>query len=282
MDFRSSRTVILNTGSPEEKRAEIRDYFHKSYRLDEHLYDSLASDEAFYLRAEPLRHPLIFYLGHTAVFYINKLIVAKIITERVNQRFESIFAVGVDEMSWDDLDEANYDWPTVDEVRAYRDQVREVVDQVIETLPLSMPITWDSPFWAIMMGIEHSRIHLETSSVIIRRMPLEQVRPLPFWDICHESGPAPHNELLPVAGGMVTLGKSKDHALYGWDNEFGRHQFEVADYKAGKYLVSNQEYLDFVNAGGYQEERYWTAEGWRWVTFSKAERPLFWLEDGAA
>ena len=79
MDLRNTRTTILNEAPVEEKRAEIRDYFHKSFTIDEQLYDTLANDSAFYLRAEPLRHPLIFYLGHTAVFYINKLVVAKII-----------------------------------------------------------------------------------------------------------------------------------------------------------------------------------------------------------
>ena len=97
MELRSSRTIILNHGSPDAKRAEIREYFHKSYTLDEQLYASLAGDAAFFLRAEPLRHPLIFYLGHTAAFYINKLMVAGIIEERVNPHFESMFAIGVDE-----------------------------------------------------------------------------------------------------------------------------------------------------------------------------------------
>ena len=163
-DLRNTRTIILNRGTSEEKREEIRAYFHKTFSIDEQLYLCLARDEAFYLRAEPLRHPLIFYLGHTASFYINKLITARLITERINPRFEAMFAIGVDEMSWDDLDEANYAWPTVAEVRAYRDQVRELVDGVIGDLPLQLPISWESPFWAIMMGIEHQRIHLETSS----------------------------------------------------------------------------------------------------------------------
>ena len=95
-----------------------------------------------------------------------------------------MFAVGVDEMSWDDLNDAHYDWPRVAEVKAYRDQVREFVDGIIRRLPLKLPIDWDNPFWAIMMGIEHQRIHLETSSVIIRRMPIEKVRQLPIWQIC--------------------------------------------------------------------------------------------------
>ena len=124
MDLRNTRTPILNRGTPDEKREEIRRYFNATFTLDEQLYETLADDKAYYLRPEPLRHPPIFYLGHTATFYVNKLIVAKIIDERIDPRFESMFAVGVDEMSWDDLNEAHYDWPTVAEVKAYRQAVR--------------------------------------------------------------------------------------------------------------------------------------------------------------
>jgi 5-histidylcysteine sulfoxide synthase/putative 4-mercaptohistidine N1-methyltranferase len=278
MQLRNPRTLILNEGSVEEKREEVRQYFHKTYSIDERLYDTLARDEAFYIRAEPLRHPLIFYLGHTAVFYINKLIIAKIIDRRINPKFESMFAVGVDEMSWDDLDDAHYDWPAVAEVKAYRDKIREFVDHIIRTMPLKMPITWDNPFWAIMMGIEHQRIHLETSSVIIRRVPIDQVRQLPTWDICNESGEAPQNELQPVPGGKVALGKSKDHPLYGWDNEFGHHEFDVWDFSASRYLVSNQEYLAFMKDRGYERREFWTEEGRKWVEYSQARHPLFWIK----
>jgi hypothetical protein len=212
MNLRNTRTTILNQGDANEKREEIRRYFHATYSLDEQLYETLAEESAFYLRPEPLRHPLVFYLGHTAAFYINKLIVAKITNHRINPRFESMFAIGVDEMSWDDLNAEHYDWPTLAEVKAYRDTVRGIVDETIRTMPLTMPINWDNPFWTILMGIEHQRIHLETSSVIIRRLPIEMVRQLPFWSICRETGEAPQNELIPVAGGRVVLGKSKDHA----------------------------------------------------------------------
>jgi 5-histidylcysteine sulfoxide synthase/putative 4-mercaptohistidine N1-methyltranferase len=277
MALRHSRTIILDQGTPEAKREEIRAYFHKTFSIDEQLYASLADDAAFYLRAEPLRHPLIFYLGHTASFYINKLIIARLTTERLDPRFEAMFAVGVDEMSWDDLDQANYDWPGVAEVRAYRDRVRALVDGVISELPLQLPITWESPFWVIMMGIEHQRIHLETSSVIIRRLPLDMVRPLPLWEICNESGPAPENALLPVCGGPVELGKGKDHPLYGWDNEYGRHRFTVEDFQASRQLTSNREYLEFVEAGGYRMPHFWSEEGRRWLDFSRAGQPLFWI-----
>jgi len=280
MGLRNTRTPILDQGSAEEKREEIRQYFHKTYSIDERLYDTLAHDDVFYIRAEPLRHPLIFYLGHTAVFYINKLIIAKIIEQRINPTVEAMFAVGVDEMSWDDLDDSHYDWPAVAEVKAYRDKVREFVDDIIRTMPLNMPISWRNPFWAVMMGIEHQRIHLETSSVIMRRVPIDLVRPLAIWDICAESGEAPPNELLPVPGGKVVLGKSKDHPLYGWDNEFGHQETDVWDFAASRYLTSNREYLGFVEDRGYHQREWWTEEGWNWVGFCQARHPLFWVKTG--
>ncbi|WP_300464033.1 5-histidylcysteine sulfoxide synthase [Desulfobacula sp.] len=278
MNLRNTRTIILNEGNAEEKRAAVRDYFHKTYSIDEQLYETLLHEESFYIRAEPLRHPLIFYLGHTACFYINKLITAKIIEHRINPAYEAMFAVGVDEMSWDDLDESHYNWPAVSEVKAYRDKVRKFLDTLITTMPLTMPITWDQPFWAIIMGIEHQRIHLETSSVIIRRLPIDHVRMLPLWEICAETGDAPENELLPAAGGRVTLGKPLDSPLYGWDNEFGHHQFDVWDFSASKYLVSNQEFLGFVTDKGYSRHGLWTEEGLRWVGFTRAEHPFFWIK----
>ncbi len=279
MDLRNSRTIILNEGSENENREEIKNYFLKTYAIDEHLYDSLASDSTFYLRPEPLRHPLIFYLGHTASFYINKLIIAKLLDKRINPKFESMFAIGVDEMSWDDLDEKNYNWPTVDEVREYRKSVRQCVLNLINEMPLKMPITRDNPFWVILMGIEHQRIHLETSSVIIRRLPIEEVTPLPGWDICEATEKPPANSLLPVSGGKVLLGKKPDHPLYGWDNEFGHHEGDVWDFSASKYLVSNEEFLGFVEAEGYQHQKYWTEEGWNWVQYTQAQHPLFWLKE---
>ena len=278
MDLRKTHTIILNQGEPEVKRAEILEYFHATYSLDEQLYQTLKEDATFYLRADRLRHPLIFYFGHTASFFINKLIIARVIENRINPRFESLFAVGVDEMSWDDLDATHYDWPGRDQVQQYRDQVRELMDGLIRTLPISLPITWEHPFWAIMMGIEHERIHLETSSVLIRQLPIDQVRRLDFWEICRESGEPPANELLPVPGGKVAIGKEPDHPLYGWDNEYGRHEAQVGDFSASKYLVSNREFLGFLEAGGYRDATWWTEEGWNWRNFREAEHPIFWVQ----
>ncbi len=278
MELKQTRTIILDQGDPEQKRQEIRDYFHATFSIDERLYETLRHDATFYLRADRLRHPLIFYYGHTAAFFINKLVIGQVLKQRINPRYEAMFAVGVDEMSWDDLNEAHYDWPTPHEVKQYRDHVRETVDSLIASLPLTLPISWDSPWWAIIMGIEHERIHLETSSVLIRQLPIEQVVQLPFWQICPEQGEPPINALLPVAGGRVQLGKQRTHPLYGWDNEYGSHTADVAGFKAAQYLVSNREFLEFVEAGGYRDKVWWSEEGWSWRSFRQADYPLFWIK----
>lgn len=274
-------TVILNNGNVEEKRQEILDYFHKTFSLYESIFECLNGDAAFYTRANPLRHPLIFYYGHTSVFFVNKLNVTGFINERIDPKLESMLAIGVDEMSWDDLNEAHYDWPAPAQVKAYRDKTRALVDQFIRTCDFTMPIGWDSPMWIIMMGIEHERIHLETTSVLIRELPLDFVNDHPIWsNICEESGVAPENELLPGDGGKIVLGKSRDNPLYGWDNEYGHAEFDIKPFKASKFLVSNREFLQFVEDRGYKTQSYWSEEGWNWVQYHKASHPVYWVKDG--
>ncbi len=279
-DLLVTKTPILNEGSPEEKRAELLTYFRATWELDERLYDCLNGQEAFLHRADPLRHPLAFYFGHTATFYVNKLILAGIISERVNPKYESMFAVGVDEMSWDDLNDKHYDWPTIQETKEYRVEAKKMIENLILELPLTIPINWESQFWVIVMGIEHQRIHIETSSVLIRQLPIDLVKENSLFKICEEWGNAPENELKKVKSGKVSIGKSKENPLYGWDNEFGKYNSKVKSFHAAKYLVSNQEFKTFVDDAGYQTEKWWTEEGWSWVQYKKCEYPLFWEKEG--
>lgn len=271
-----SRTPLLTDNNPQATRQVLLDYFLDTFDRYESLFDTLANEEAYYKKTISLRHPLIFYLGHTATFFINKLLLVHLIDQRINPRFESMFAVGVDEMSWDDLNDAHYDWPSVSEVKAYRQQVRHLVSQLIQESPLTLPINWQNPWWAIIMGIEHERIHLETSSVLIRQHDLSYVKNHPAWQPCLQTSQAPSNTFVAIPAGTVSLGKAKDAAFYGWDNEYGQHQADIVPFAASRYLVSNQEFLAFVEANGYQQSSYWSEEGWAWRNFSTATHPTFW------
>ncbi len=278
MALKITTNISLRGDSIKKKRQEIKEYFNDTFDIYENLFEVLVDDEAFYQRADRLRHPLIFYFGHTAAFFVNKLILAKVITKRIDPKLESIFAVGVDEMSWDDLDQSNYKWPSAKEARVYRDNVRTLVNNLIDTLPLGLPIDWNSPFWVIMMGCEHERIHVETSSVLIRQLPIKFVKNISDWKICTDSSISPQNELINVQGAKVVIGKSKDDDFYSWDNEYGKHRANIPNFKASKYLVSNGEFLDFVNDGGYENKLFWEDEGWEWRNFTKVTHPTFWIK----
>jgi len=280
---RQMKSVRLDGEDSPAKREELKRYFHQSYDLFESLFELLISDEVFYRQSEPTRHPMIFYFGHTAIFYINKLVASGALKERINPHFEMLFAVGVDEMTWDASSDS-LQWPSVDEVRAYRRKVREVVDDMIATLPISSPITKEDPFWAIWMGIEHERIHIETSSVLHRQMPLEFIKSSEDFPLYPVRGDMPENTLVSFFGRDVTLGKgNSDHGLYGWDNEYGCHTYKVDDFLASKYLVSNGEFMDFVMANGYKISRWWDEEGLKYLEIRNASCPPFWIlqEDGS-
>ncbi len=269
--------VTLDGLDIEAKREEIRAYFHNTYDIFEKIFEVLKSDEIFYQKSEPTRHPMIFYFGHTATFFINKLVYMKIIKERINSEFESIFAVGVDEMEWDDLESSRYKWPKVEDVREYRKKVRSLVDGLISSLPLTLPITQESPIWIILMGIEHERIHIETSLVLHRQMPLKNVKEVREFNICPHSSEAVKNEMIKIEGANVVLGKDKSHNLYGWDNEYGKYSQYVDDFKTSKYLVSNGEFMEFVKDGGYENEEFWDDEGRKFLKISGAKHPTFWV-----
>ena len=277
------QSVRLDGKNIISKREELRHYFHQSFDLFESLFDLLKSDEVFYQQSEPTRHPMIFYFAHTAIFYINKLVAAGVLPIGLNPEFELLFAVGVDEMRWDAQSD-RLCWPSVDEIRSYRQSVRVCVDGLISTLPMTLPVVESDPFWAIWMGIEHERIHIETSSVLHRQMPLERMRPHKDFPLCPLRENSRENTLVPFKRRKIVLGKgTEDHGLYGWDNEYGFETHDVEEFKASKYLVSNGEFMDFVVANGYTISRWWDDEGLKYLKIRNATCPPFWIphDDGS-
>lgn len=257
--IRSMPQPNLNTVT----RQELRDYFDNCWTLTEVLFAGLQAEEPFYRPPyHNLRHPKIFYYAHPAALYANKFRVAGLVKEPINEYYEHIFETGVDEMQWDDLSKNDMLWPTVEEVKEYRQKVYDMVVDVIENHPAFETISQleASPFWAVVMGTEHEKIHLETSSVLMRELPLNLLRTPENFPPLHPSvskGISPDQEPVPgndfpinqfveIEAGNVTLGKPREFPSYGWDNEYGEKHMSVKPFKATKYLISNGEFLEFV------------------------------------
>ena len=270
-------------------RQQILDYFDNSWTLTEALLSGL-TEEALYRRPyHQLRHPMVFYYAHPVSLYVNKLRVAGLLSAPVNDAFERLFETGVDEMRWDDLHEGSqHIWPKLDEVREYRRTVYGVIRNLIETSPLlepeHLPITQEKPMWALVMGFEHERIHLETSSVLMRELPVECLHKPKEWPAlgARSGAPAPENKMLAQPAGQVRLGKPHDFPTFGWDNEYGEETRSVRPFSASANLITNGEFHEFVKAGSYAQEKYWSRDGWGWRQFRNIKLPSFWVQDGPA
>ena len=162
------------------------------------------------------------------------------------------------------------------------------------------PIGPDSPLWALFLGFEHERIHLETSSVLMRELPLELVRrPAEFPRAPPErrgsSTPTgrppgatpsagrdyPANPLVGGArrAGVDREGPRPSRPSAGTTSTAAGGATSEA-FAASRHLITNGEFHAFVAAGGYREERWWTEDGWRWRGFRNVKWPTFWVPCG--
>lgn len=254
---------------------DLRDYFEDSWRLYEQLFATLV-DGAMQQQPDPLRHPLVFYMGHTAAFYINKLREARLLQDGVDVRLDELLAVGVDPSRPEEL-EGQWGWPSEDAVRDYRRHVYDVMTDFLDSWRPQMPIREGDPEWAILMGVEHDRIHLETSSVLFRQLSVDHLRRPVGWQTAPTDTPPPAMRWLTVPPTQVRLGRDRDTPdRYGWDNEFGELAVSVAAFEASETLVSNQDFHAFWADGGYQDRRHWSDEGWAWLQKDGAVGPRFW------
>ena len=106
--------IQLNTCS----REAILSYFQNAWEMEDMLMKSLVGAETFYLNPDSLRNPLIFYLGHSAAFYINKLSWVNLLEKVLLPDYELIFGFGVDPQTPDELNAAisHIQWPEVAKV----------------------------------------------------------------------------------------------------------------------------------------------------------------------
>ncbi|BAQ65929.1 5-histidylcysteine sulfoxide synthase [Geminocystis sp. NIES-3709] len=272
----SHKYLLLNKCS----KIDIINYLKDSWETEDLLFKSILNPETFYQNPDSLRNPLIFYLGHSAVFYINKLVILGLLkdNQRINPDYEKLYEMGVDPETPKELQQAiaSVEWAKVEQLWHYRHQAYETVINIIEKTPLTLPITPDSVWWGIVMSIEHQRIHIETSSMLIRQLSLELVTKPSQWNYAKSQGKPPQNEMIKIEGGIVTLGKKKDDNLYGWDIDFGEREVIVNPFEVSKYMITNGEFLEFVNNKGYDNQDYWDEIAWQWKHENNVIYPKFW------
>lgn len=126
----------------------------------------------------------------------------------------------------------------------------------------------------VELGLHHEQQHQELILTDLKhlfsRNPLAPalVAPPP------PAAPPPPLGWVDFAGGLVAIGH--DGAGFCYDNELPRHRVFLAPYRLATRLVTNDEFLAFLEAGGYAEPAHWLSDGWDWRVAEGREHPLYW------
>ena len=254
-------------------------WFLRNRRRSRSLFE-LISPQAYYARPIALRHPLVFYEGHLAAFSVNTLLGRGLGRGPLHASFDQLFERGIDPAEDSTVDSVER-WPSRDEVLAYCARAENAVTEALRSdqlLRAEHPAVRDGS--AVYTILEHEAMHHETLLYMFQQLPYDTKRcPLGYRPTVGTRPPPAATVRIPA--GRATLGADRQQAHFGWDNEFPEHSVDVPAFTIDVYDVTNQDYLAFIDAGGYTRPEYWTAENWTWRMRERLAPPTFWVRRGS-
>jgi ergothioneine biosynthesis protein EgtB len=260
-------------------RQRLLDWYDRNRERSAALFDLLA-DEAYYSRPISLRHPIVFYEGHLPGFSFNTLVKRGLGRPSIDAHLEALFARGIDPHESQAGADVRASWPSRDQVRQFADEADRQVREAIARGDIDQPghplLDRAEAAWAIL---EHEAMHQETLLYMWHRLPFDQKR-RPSRYVTELPGPVVHQEWIEIPGGLVTLGVGAGDVPFSWDNERPSTTADVAAFAIDRHDVTNAAFLEFVEAGGYDDERWWTPENFAWLGREGLGHPLFWEKHG--
>ena len=264
----------------EPSKEEIYNYFRKIWKLYEWLFSGIENSEGtFSIQPHPLRNTIAFYYGHTAAFYAQKLRMSGLLSAAVHPDYDEKLLRGVSACNAKEISGLQQ-WPQLKELKRYRCQVYGAVENAIETARFDAPITPQNPLWALLMSIEHEAIHFQTSIPLIRKLPIERVSCPDGWHYAITQTSVEVNpRWLDFPGGKVNVGREQtDYKYFGWDNEYPQVSRQVSSFRVLSLPVTNRQFLEFVEDGGYEQSEWWTTnEADVWFSEMSPTYPTAWV-----
>ncbi len=242
---------------------------------------SVVDRRAWYDRPIPERHRIIFYIGHLEAFDWNLLHKHALGLSAFHPEFDRLFAFGIDPVGGGLPTDQPSDWPSRDQVREYVRGIRAALDERLAGIEILYEQSRDgfSLHMLLNVAIEHRLMHVETLAYMLHQLPFsKKVRPpLPSRLL---ASPVQHS-MIKIPGGTARLGLTRASRAFGWDNEFEAHEKHVSAFEIDRYMVTNQQFLDFMEDGGYENRSLWNDQDWEWKASEDITSPVFWVkQDG--
>ena len=157
--------------------------------------------------------------------------------------------------------------PTTDQIFQYFNTINQRVEKFIESNVLD-----ENARRLITMGFHHECQHQELLVYDLQHLLAEQYRPLKRNERSTQN--LIEKRSVNISGGIYTMGYNGTKFCY--DIELPEHKVFLNDYKIDVFPVTNNEYLEFIEDGGYNNYKYWLSDGWEKVKENKWIAPMYW------
>jgi ergothioneine biosynthesis protein EgtB len=266
-------------------RARLSDWYRRNRARSRTLFD-LLDPSTYYTRPIALRNPIVFYEGHLPAFTTLSFLVRGLGRAGVDPAMERLFERGIDPATVSDAaprSGANTVWPPRADVLSFGARVDQAVLESLAHASFDLSGTVHKAMRhgeAIYTALEHEAMHQETLLYMWHRLPFAQKH-------APESAPAldvrtdrPARAVASIPAGAATLGAERGAIDFGWDNEFSEWRVHVGAFDIDVHSVTNADFLEFIDAGGYRRPELWSDAGWQWRDQEAITHPAFWIADG--
>jgi ergothioneine biosynthesis protein EgtB len=261
--------------------AQVAERYMQTRRFTAHLCEPLVVED-FVVQSMPDASPARWHLAHTAWFF-ETFVLARWEAEYrpANTAFQMLFnsyynGIGA---AFPRAQRGLLTRPTVAEVFEYRRAVDERVERLLHRPP---PDGSQEIAGIVELGINHEQQHQELLLTDIKHA----FSCNPLWPAyrpstaCLSAKNSQASEWSAFEGGIVEIGHTG--RTFAFDNEHPRHKTLLQPFQLRNQLVTNGEFLEFMNAGGYRQPDLWLSLGWSTVREQRWAAPLYWVErDGA-
>jgi len=257
-------------------RAELLERYRSVRTMTESLCEPLETED-YVIQSMPEASPTKWHLAHTSWFFETFVLEAgesayRPIDARYRYLFNSYYyTVGAMHLR---PERGLLSRPTVQEVYAYRRHVDEGMERFLQNADAGA-LARLSP--VVTLGLNHCQQHQELLLTDLKhafwKNPL-----LPAYrkELATTAGEPVPLRWIPFGEGVRVIGHDGDG--FAFDNESPRHRVFVAPFKMAHRLVTNSEYLSFVDAGGYERPELWLSDGWNTRIEENWDAPLYWLK----
>jgi ergothioneine biosynthesis protein EgtB len=258
--------------------ARLLDRYVEVRHTTERLCEPLTTED-YVVQAMPDVSPAKWHLAHVSWFFETFLLTPHLRGYRpLDARYATLFNSYYNSVGPQFARPArgHLSRPTVEEVYAYRAHV----DKGMLALLQDDASTGAGVASVVELGINHEQQHQELLLTDLKyNLAVNPLRPAYRPCLPHTTADAPPLRVVPRPAGLVEIGDAG--AEFAFDNERPRHRVWLEAHALGSRLVTNGEYREFIDAGGYGRAELWLSEGWRIVQERGWQAPLYWERVGA-